>query len=223
MRMLEQSYSNVLLRLVERETRDPFRLVLSELSRWGFLLESDPRLPSVTGLITGQRLRGSWWSHPLAHTIFRVNGLLEDHKDVLMTKLISGKITLVHRKFWPDLFAVGTARQPWQMKGLSTSARALLRLVDQKQSLSTDRLSWRHSKKPGDAARELEKKLLIHAERFHTNFGAHAKLLETWDHWAARAKFKAPAVPPEMSKKRLQTKLSQLNEQHGAAAKLPWM
>jgi hypothetical protein len=201
--MLEHAYSNVVLRPVEGETRDCFGVVLSELSRWGFLLESDPQLPSVTGLITRQRLRGSWWSHPLAHKIFRVNGLLEDHKDVLITKLISGKITFVHREFWPDLFAVGTARQPWQMKGLSTSARALLRLVDQKQSLSTNRLSWQHSKKPGDAARELEKKLLIHTEQLHTDTGAHAKLLETWDHWAARAKFKAPAVPPEVSKKRL--------------------
>ena len=207
---------------------DHFKLVFDQLRKSGFLLESDPKLPSVCTLITGEPLRGSWWSHPQAQTIFQVNEQLEDHKDVLITKLLSGKVTFVHRKLWPAILAIGIAREPWQMKNLADASRTLLKLIDAGGSLATDKLSWPKSqkKKPGDAARELEKRLLVVGSQFHTESGLHAKLLETWDHWTKRIGFKAAIVPAEVpaekAKKNLEKRVLELNQQFGASAKLPW-
>lgn len=203
---------------------DHFKLVFDQLRKSGFLLESDPKLPSVCTLITGEPLRGSWWSHPQAQTIFQVNEQLEDHKDILITKLLSGKVTFVHRKLWPAILAIGIAREPWQMKSLPDGTRTLLKLIDAGGSLTTDKLSWPKSgkMKPGDAARELEKRLLVVGSQFHTEGGLHAKLLETWDHWTKRIGFKAATVPAEKAKKNLEKRVLQLNQQFGASAKLPW-
>jgi len=190
----------------------------------GLLLESDPRLPSVCTLIAGEPLRGSWWSHPQAQAIFRVNEQLSDHRDVLIAKLISGKVTFVHRKLWPEILAVGVARDEWQTKGLSRDARLLLGMIDEQSSLRTDEIKWSGGKhlKPGEAARELEKRLLIHSEELHTASGAHAKLLETWQQWAKRADFTPQRILPDDAKKTLAEKIEKLNEEFGAQARLPW-
>lgn len=200
------------------------RLVLAELKGFGFLLESDPHLPSVCGVIVGEPLRSSWWSHPKAQTIFQVNEQLEDHTDVFITKLISAKVTFVHRQLWPELLAVGSARAEWQMKGLSADAQKLLGMVDAKGLLRTDELSWPQSSKtkPGEAARKLEKKLLIIASQIHTESGAHAKVLETWRHWVERKALKDPKITAENAMKSLQDRLDKVNAQFGAKARLPW-
>ena len=143
----------------------------------------------------------------------------------MFTKLVSGKVTLVHRKLWPEIFAIGTARAPWQMKALSKSARNLLKMIDEQGSIRTDPLAWPKSAtvKPGEAARELEKKLLIHSSEFHTETGAHAKLLETWKTWAKRVGFTAKAVSAEAAKREFDARLEKINEQFGAKGTLPWV
>jgi hypothetical protein len=209
---------------VETEAATSFKVIFDQLKRFGFLLESDPKFFSVCSLITGAPLKSSWWSHPLAQTIFNINEQLEDHADVLVTKLVSGKVTFVHRKLWPEIFSIGTLREPWQLKGLSDSAHSLLKMIDENGSLTTEKLSWPRTRKakPGDAARELEKKLLIHSDQFHTERGSHAKLLETWEHWAKRTGFHPPTIPSEKAKRNLEDRVLKLNQQFGASAKLPW-
>ena len=204
-----------------------FKRVYSKILSFGFLLESDPKLPSVCTLITGAPLRGSWWSHPLAQTIFQVNQKLEDHPDVLITKLVSGKVTFVHRDLWPEVLAIGTAQESWQMEGLSASAQALLKTVEETGAIRTDKiglpgLKTARKNKPGDIARELERKLLIHAEQIHTASGAHAKLLETWKQWAERVEFKSATIVVEQAKRELAKRLLKLNQEFEASAKLPW-
>lgn len=204
-----------------------FKRVFSKILKFGLLLESDPKLPSVCTLITGEPLRGSWWSHPFAQTIFQVNQKLEDHPDVLLTKLVSGKVTLVHRDLWSEVLAIGTAQEAWQMKGLSASAQALLKTVEEDGIIQPDNIGWLKSKsttktKPGDAARDLERKLLIHAAQIHTASGAHAKVLETWEHWSERVGFKSETMLAEQAKNELAKILLKLNRQFEASAKLPW-
>lgn len=204
-----------------------FKLVFSKILKFGFLLESDPKLPSVCTLITGAPLRGSWWSHPLAQTIFQVNEKLEDHPDVLITKLVSGKVTFVHRERWSEVVAIGTAHEPWQMEGLSASAQALLKTVQETGALRTDQIRSTRSQattkdKPGDFAQDLERKLLIHAEQIHTASGAHAKLLETWEHWAKKTGFAGPAIRADQAKRNLEERLRKLNNEFDATARLPW-
>jgi hypothetical protein len=201
-----------------------FKLVMSQLQRFGLLLQSDSTLPSVCSLISGAPVRGSWWSHPLAHLIFQVNGQLADHRDVLITKLISGKVTFVHRKLWPELFAIGTSRERWQTRDLSPAARSMLKMVSEQGSLRTDETPWPRQvkRKPGDVARELEQKLLIRAGEFHTATGAHAKLVESWQHWAQQIGFQSSAISADTAKRSIEESLDNLHKQFGGKAKLPW-
>lgn len=207
---------------------EQFKRVLSKLKKFGFLLESDPRLPSVATLITGAPMHSSWWSHPLAQTIFHVNGQLDDYEDVIVTKLIAGKVTFVHRKLWPEILAIGMAREGWQTDGLSASAQALLEMIEAAGSLRTDELILPGSTtggrklKPGDAARELERQLLVHAAQIHTDSGTHAKFLETWEHWARRIGYTAPFISVDEAKKKMEARLRKLNAQFTATARLPW-
>ena len=87
---------------------------LSALQRFGILLQSDSKLPSVVGLVAGQPVRGSWWSHARSHDIHAVLTWLADEPDVLAAKLVSGKVTFVHRRLWPALSSVGRAGESWQ-------------------------------------------------------------------------------------------------------------
>lgn len=206
---------------------DHFDQVFGELRRVGFLLESDPQLPSVCSLIAGEPMRGSWWSHPMAQVIFQVNEKLEDHPDVLITKLVSGKVTFVHRSLWSELLAIGMAREDWQMKGLSDAAGKLLATIAENGSLRTDQLdpmdqSLAKKAKPGEIAKELERKLLVHAEQIHTSTGAHAKLLETWDHWSGRKQFSRDEISAGEARRKLDERLKDLNGKFGGTARLPW-
>jgi hypothetical protein len=202
-----------------------FKTALQTLRRLGLLLETDASLPSVASLVAGEAVRGSWWSHATAQNIFITLGQFADHRDVIFTKLISGKVTLVHRKLWPEIFAIGTAGASWQTKGLSKSARTLLKMIDEQGSLRTDQLDWSKSApaKPGEAARELEKKLLIHAGQFHTETGVHAKLLESWKTWAERIGFEVGTMLLEKAMQKMEERVRKLNEQFEAKARLPWL
>ena len=201
-----------------------FDTVLLNLQANGFLLESDPKLPSVCSLITGAPLRGSWWSDPHAQTIFQVNELLEDHEDVLITKLVSGKVTFVHRKIWAEVVTIGRSRETWQLKNLQAPVLALLKQIESANSITSADIEWpREIKmKLGDAARVLEKRLLIVGTQFHSDSGAHEKLLETWEHWMKRRKFKPAKISVDSAKNRLEGTLRLLNDEFGGAATLPW-
>ena len=60
-------------------------------------------VPSLAEAIAGGPIRGSWWGHPKGHEIFRVAEAVCAHPDVLVCKLVEGKITYVHRRVWPAL------------------------------------------------------------------------------------------------------------------------
>ncbi len=190
----------------------------------GFLLESDSKLPSVCSLITGSPLRGSWWSHPLAQIIFQVNEQLEDHDDILIAKLISRKVTFVHRKLWSELATIGSARELWQLISLPAATKSLLKQVDAAGSLTTGETIWpqKTEMKLGDAARDLEKRLLVIGTQFHSKSGAHEKQLETWEHWMKRKRFKPARISVEAAKHHLEQVLARLNKEFAGAATLPW-
>lgn len=157
------------------------RQVLREIERHGVLLVTDPVLPSVTAIVAGEPVSGSWWSHPRAHEIFAVLTSLEEEQGVLRVKLISKKETFVHRSLWPQLFAVATSRDDWQTAGLSARARALLEKVEKYGAVRLDEIGRGFDRKAlSRAARELEERLLVHGDQMHTEKGAHAKVLSSW-------------------------------------------
>jgi hypothetical protein len=205
--------------------KDSLARAVAELKAIGLLLQAGGELQSVASLVAGETVKGSWWSHPRAQAIFDTLNRLEEHEDVLFARLISGKVTLVHRRLWKSLIPIALARESWQTRGLSQPAKFLLDKADNEGSFSTDDLDWParfKSKKPGDIVRELETRLLLHAEEFHTQSGAHAKLIENWEHWRKRTRFRDKLDQTEEAKRTFEEVLRDLNKAHRAKARLPW-
>lgn len=137
------------------------------------LLLQDKNLPSIATLIAGEPVRGSWWSHPKSHAIWAVAEQLDKHPDVLITRLIGGKVTYVHRKLWPDFLLLASSQERWQMSGLSPRAKRLLDRVQTEGRIQAT----------GPDSKELQNRLLVHAEEMHTQSGKHETMLQTWEEW----------------------------------------
>jgi hypothetical protein len=70
----------------------------------GVVLESGiGPVPSITAAVVGGPIRGSWWGHAQGREIFAVTRAIRDCPDVLVCRLVGGKITYVHRRLWPAL------------------------------------------------------------------------------------------------------------------------
>ena len=195
-----------------------FEQAIELLEEIGLLLVRGSEIPDVCRLVTGKEFKGSWWSNPAAHQIFNVNERLEDHRDVTLAKLISGKVTFIHRKLWPQLFTLGTQRSDWQLSDLSTKAKQLLKTLDTKATLISTDLG----PKPGDVVRELELKLLLHTDQVHTEKGAHAKVLETWEAWAKRVGFKPKRSNATTAQSFFEQRVDEINQRFGGRGRLPW-
>ncbi len=60
-------------------------------------------VPTLAAVIAGEPIRGSWWAHPRRHAIFELTRALRDSRDILVCRLVDGRITYVHRRLWPAL------------------------------------------------------------------------------------------------------------------------
>jgi hypothetical protein len=86
---------------------------MAALVEHGMLLESARGpLPSVAEMVAGEPIRGSWWGHPASHAIFDALNSLAESPDVVRTRLVNGKVTLVHRRLWPALARVADRFPP---------------------------------------------------------------------------------------------------------------
>ena len=79
---------------------DPIRFV----ERHGVVLEGGqgPR-PNLAEAVVGERVHGSWWGHTKGHAIFRATRTVRDCDEILVCRLVGGKITYVHRRLWPAI------------------------------------------------------------------------------------------------------------------------
>jgi hypothetical protein len=78
---------------------------LAFIEQHGIVLESarHPTIPSLAQAIAGEPLRGGWWSHPKGRAIFAATRAVRDSPDVLVCRLVDGKITFAHVHVWPAL------------------------------------------------------------------------------------------------------------------------
>jgi len=67
------------------------------------LMSARGPVPSLVDAVAGEPIKGSWWSHPDSRRIYRVVESVCDSKDVMLCRLVGGKVTLVHRRVWPAL------------------------------------------------------------------------------------------------------------------------
>ena len=60
-------------------------------------------VPSFAEHVAGGPIVGSWWAHAHGHEIFALAEAVSESGDVLVCKLVDGKVTYVHRRIWPAL------------------------------------------------------------------------------------------------------------------------
>ena len=53
--------------------------------------------------IAGEAIAGNWWTHPRASAIYNVLAEVCDSDQLLVCRVVGGKVTLVHRRLWPAL------------------------------------------------------------------------------------------------------------------------
>ena len=71
--------------------------------------------PRLTEAILGDTIKGSWWTHPQSRRIYTLLGAVTESDQVLVCRLIKGKLTLVHRRLWPALVRIAGRFAPGQL------------------------------------------------------------------------------------------------------------
>lgn len=193
--------------MLDEPSETALRQAMDALERSGLLLMHDARKPSLTALVAGAPIRGSWWGHPAGRRIFQLANELEERGDALFVPLLSAKVTLVHRRLWPALVSVGEAREPWQVKELETRARKLLEEVEQSGRVRAT----------GPSSKALARALLVHAEQVHTAGGSHATELVAW-----REVRQHRGIDGRVTASEGRAALEASAEQLGATSALPW-
>lgn len=60
-------------------------------------------VPNLAEEIAGGPIRCSWWAHSSSRTIYAAIQSVRDDPDVLVCRLVNGKVTYLHRRLWPAL------------------------------------------------------------------------------------------------------------------------
>jgi hypothetical protein len=63
-------------------------------------------LPNLAEHVAGEPITGSWWGHAASHDIFRSLSCVRSSPDIVATRLVGGRVTLIHRDLWPALVRV---------------------------------------------------------------------------------------------------------------------
>ena len=80
------------------------RQAIAFVQATGVVLESGRgAVPTLAEAIAGAPIRGSWWAHSKSNTIFLCSRAIRESADVLVCRLVGGKVTYVHRRLWPAL------------------------------------------------------------------------------------------------------------------------
>jgi hypothetical protein len=93
---------------------------LAFVRREGIVLQAARgRVPSLAESIAGGPIRGSWWGHPKGHEIFRAAERVIGSGEVLVCRLLDGKVTYVHRTLWPALVRLAARFPPESLAQVS--------------------------------------------------------------------------------------------------------
>ena len=86
------------------------KAALALIRRHGIVLESARGpVPSLAQAVAGGPIRGSWWGHAKGHEIFWLTRAVRDSRNVLVCRLVGGKITYVDRRLWPAVVRLAGA------------------------------------------------------------------------------------------------------------------
>jgi hypothetical protein len=196
-------------------------LVEAELERRGLLLLHDRVLPSITTLVAGEPVAGSWWGHPKGNEIYTLVEAFEAGEGALSLKLVNAKLTFVHRRLWRALLVVASERT---LPPVSKATRTLLALLEERGTLNAAELR-REKVLPApelkQAIAQIEKELGAHVDSVHTDSGLHEKVLRRWSDWAREQRVERASLSLERACAELESAASALAES-GGRARLPW-
>jgi hypothetical protein len=93
------------------------RQAIAFVRKHGVVLESARgRVPSLAEAVAGGPIKGSWRSHPKSHKIFALTQIVRDSNDVLVCRVVDGKVTFVHRRLsgrrwfgWPTALRMNSS------------------------------------------------------------------------------------------------------------------
>ncbi len=142
--------------------------------------------PSLVETVVGGPVRGSWSEHPSSKLIFEVIAEIEASPEVLVLRLVGGKVTFLHRALWPALVRI--ARDPGRVAEatarLSPCALRLVSDVEERGEVRLDELarqpSWPPERDLARAGKELETAFLVHGVSIHTGRGRQSISLRSW-------------------------------------------
>jgi hypothetical protein len=98
---------------MQREPSDHVAKALAFVERRGIVLASAKGdAPRLIETILGQPVSGNWWAHPQGNFVHNVLAAVSESDDVLVCRLLGGKVTLVHRRLWPALVRVADRFEP---------------------------------------------------------------------------------------------------------------
>jgi hypothetical protein len=69
-------------------------------------------VPRMTEIIAGEAIKGSWWAHAQSRQIYATLRSLEKDPDILVCRLVGGKVSFVHRRLWPALIRAAKTFPP---------------------------------------------------------------------------------------------------------------
>ena len=91
-------------RVIRRSLEVSPREAIAFVRRHGVVLQAARGpVPSLAEAIADGPIRGSWWGHAKGRVIFHATQAVCESPEVLVCKLIDGKVTYVHRRLWPAL------------------------------------------------------------------------------------------------------------------------
>ena len=76
-------------------------------------------VPSLVQAIVGEDVHGSWWAHPEGKRIFEITRAVRSSPEVLVCRLVGGKITFVHERVWPALVHLSGRFRPERIARLT--------------------------------------------------------------------------------------------------------
>ena len=80
---------------------------------YGVVLESAKGpIPNLADAVAGEPIRGSYWGHARGDEIFGLTRAIRASKEILVCRLVNGKITYVHARLWPALVRLQGSLDP---------------------------------------------------------------------------------------------------------------
>lgn len=85
-------------------TAETLSSVLNWIATEGVVLESARgRLPNLLERLAGEPVGGRWWGHPHSAVFYGLVQKVRASPDILVCRLVDGKVTLIHRSRWAAL------------------------------------------------------------------------------------------------------------------------